>query len=100
MRWLALVGIVGALAGCGGNGNTTAGADARVIDAPLVLADGRLADARIVDAAPGGGSDGQQPMVNDGGQPLCNGDTGLVVCECSDGKNNDSDSFIDSADPE
>jgi hypothetical protein len=60
------------------------------VDAPITL----------FDAPPGGGADARAVVVNDAGQTLCDGANGLQVCECSDGVNNDSDSFIDAADPE
>jgi hypothetical protein len=39
--------------------------------------------------------------VNDAGQALCESKTGgIVVCQCSDGLDNDDDDLIDAADPE
>jgi hypothetical protein len=82
------------LAACSGNG------DGAVFDAALAAdASVPIADARPADAAPGTAADAS-PLVNDAGDPLCQGSTGLIVCQCADGMNNDSDAFIDAADPE
>jgi hypothetical protein len=91
LRMLVLV----SLAACGSSSisNGTADAPTAGADVPMPLAD----------APPGGPIPDAPPgfQVNDGGQPLCQSKTGgLVVCQCSDGLDNDSDTFIDGADPE
>src|SRR5687768_857504 len=97
---ILLLMCVVAACGSGTIGDTDGNApvrDAAVADVPLNLAD----------APPGGNPDsgsGNTPdarfQVNDAGQPLCDSGSGPVVCQCADGVNNDSDSFIDAADPE
>jgi hypothetical protein len=98
LAWVVLLGIC-ACSGNNGDGNPTfdarpGDAGAGAADAPLALDGASGADANPNAPDAGGG------MVNDAGQALCQGDTGLEVCECSDGVNNDSDAFIDAADPE
>jgi hypothetical protein len=96
MRLASLTAFV-LLAACGGNGNNNQQADASLVIVDAPIGDGPLGGG--ADARPGGTTDGA-PLVNDAGQALCNEGGVLVVCECSDGVNNDSDTFIDSADPE
>lgn len=102
MRALTWIGVLLAIGACGSDSNGNGGTfDARVggnIDAPLAFDAG---PGGTTDARPGGGLDGGG-LVNDAGQPLCADKTtgATVVCQCSDGKNNDSDSYIDAADPE
>jgi hypothetical protein len=70
------------------DGSSAPPSDARVVDAPLTL---------TFDAPPGGGGIADARIqANDAGQALCDDH----VCECSDAINNDTDGFIDAADPE
>ena len=84
------LGILTALVGCGSDGNA-------VIDGPTGGGDG----GSIIDGGVGVDYDAG-PLVNDGGQPLCdNGGGEIVVCECADGMENDDPADgIDAADPE
>src|SRR6266571_2869634 len=84
----------------------------------MVAACGSSSITTSADAPPGGGPDVPLPVtadappgatadappgfqLNDAGQPLCASKTGgMVVCQCSDGIDNDMDGFIDGADPE
>ncbi len=91
------------LVGCSGsveNGGTTPDARPMVVDGPIFVGDGgNRADA--TPGADGGSFDAPPPIANDAGQALCEGESGgQVVCECSDGMNNDGDGLIDAADPE
>jgi hypothetical protein len=95
--WLLLVGTLLVAAACGGNDENNSGtADAAEKDGPLRM------DAKTADAGPGGTANARTggPLVNDAGQALCQSGSGLVVCQCSDGKDKDNDMRADSADPE
>ncbi len=83
------------LSACGSSSITT-GADApngAGPDVPLPV---------TADAPPGPTADAPPGFqLNDAGQPLCASNTGgMVVCQCSDGIDNDGDGYIDGADPE
>ncbi len=97
LRLIACAGLLLAAA-CGGNNAS------KTPDASGVIVDARVADAPLStqpDAAPiGYGLDARPPLVNDAGQPLCQTNAGYVVCQCSNGIDDDHDGYIDSADPE
>jgi hypothetical protein len=66
------------------------------LDAPVVIDAPQQLDAPIVpDIYPPDTVMGQ----NEAGQYLCNTPTGVVVCACNDGIDNDKDKAIDMADP-